>query len=349
MTIGESRALAVEEAGGGSGPEELSVAGVLRLLSAGACGAIVMALGEGPLRTKELTERVPGYAPRTIYRYTSKLAQIGVIERNEEPGVPSKVVHNLTEPSGSELQALVEAYAKASLSRLPNGEISSHDWGALALLADLWESGMLDELNFGPRSPTELARGEHGWSFHQVSRRAGLFAIGGFIAEVPTLERRRKYLLTDKSRRAMALIAGIGRWRRKHVAAAKGIGLTVDEVAELMRTALPLVSLPDQAGRSFVLEIVPDGGEAREVEFVWGEIGADGAVASGRSPLTDTDASARGSSGEWVDAVFEGPRDGLSGRGDAQLLDEGLQELHAALWRQPDGQAAHAAPAAPDR
>src|SRR5215475_2489322 len=75
-----------------------SIADVLRLLSAGATGAILMALGEGPLRTKNLTERVPGYAPRTIYRYAGKLAELDVIEREEEPGVPSKVVHTLTDP-----------------------------------------------------------------------------------------------------------------------------------------------------------------------------------------------------------------------------------------------------------
>src|SRR5215212_1116746 len=79
-----------------------STADVLRLLGAGATGAILMALGEGPLRTKELTQRVPGYAPRTIYRYSGKLAELDVIEREEEPGVPSKVVHTLTEDCGSE-------------------------------------------------------------------------------------------------------------------------------------------------------------------------------------------------------------------------------------------------------
>jgi DNA-binding HxlR family transcriptional regulator len=136
-----------------------------------------MALGEGPLRTKELTERVRGYTPRTVYRYASKLNELGVIERQEEPGVPSKVVHSLTDPCGRELHGLVDA--DASLTRLPGGEIDAHAWGSLGLLADLWESGMIEALNFGPRSPTELARGEHGLSYHQVNRRAGLFAIGG--------------------------------------------------------------------------------------------------------------------------------------------------------------------------
>src|SRR5215207_4644526 len=75
-----------------------STADVLRLLGAGATGAILMALGEGPLRTMELTERVPGYSPRTIYRYAGKLAQLEVVDREEEQGVPSKVLISLTDP-----------------------------------------------------------------------------------------------------------------------------------------------------------------------------------------------------------------------------------------------------------
>ncbi|MGN6274586.1 MAG: winged helix-turn-helix transcriptional regulator [Solirubrobacterales bacterium] len=104
---------------------------VLRLLSSGANGAILMALGDGPLRTRELTERVRGYAPRTVYRYTGKLVGAGLVERHEEPGVPSKVTHSLTRPSGQELHDLLEAYAEASLRRLPSGEICAYAWGSL--------------------------------------------------------------------------------------------------------------------------------------------------------------------------------------------------------------------------
>ena len=192
----------------------LTTVDTLRLLGGGASGAILMALGDGPLRTKDLTKRVPGYAPRTIYRYAAKLAELGVIDRHEEPGVPSKVVHSLSDPCGRELHELVEAYAAASMLRLPNGDIGSHGWGSLALLADLWESGMVDELNRGPRSATELSRKCPGLSFHQVARRAGLFEVGGFVEETSLPGwRRRQYELTDKARRGMALVAGIGRWR----------------------------------------------------------------------------------------------------------------------------------------
>src|SRR3954467_3117862 len=98
-----------------------STADVLRLLSAGATGAILMALGKGPLRTKTLTEQVPGYAPRTIYRYANKLAELEVVEREEEPGVPSKVVHTLSEACGAELYELVNRFADASMTRPPDG------------------------------------------------------------------------------------------------------------------------------------------------------------------------------------------------------------------------------------
>src|SRR5215218_9660219 len=183
-----------------------STAEVLRLLSAGATGAILMALGEGPLRTKTLTEQVPGYAPRTIYRYAGKLAELEVVEREEEPGVPSKVVHTLSDPCGTELYELVNRFADASLTRLPDGRIDAHAWASLGLLADLWEAGMVEELACEGRSPTELAQGDHGLSYHQVNRRAGLFKASGLLSEWQGVGRRRCYGLTEKTRRKMGLL-----------------------------------------------------------------------------------------------------------------------------------------------
>lgn len=345
--------MTVEQVGEGRSAEdderraaELTTSSLLRLLSSGASGSILMALGDEPLRTKELTERIPGYAPRTVYRYANKLAQIGVIERHEEPGVPSKVVHSLTDPAGRELHDLIDAYADAALGRLPSGEIGAHEWGSLALLADLWESGMIEELNLGPRSPTELSRGDHGLSFHQVSRRAGLFAIGGFLEETTERTRQRRYVLTGKARRAMALIAGIGRWRRRHVVPKGMTGLTACEAAGVLRTALPLVSLPEHAGKSFELEIAPHAGDGTGQQFVWGEIAADGRVDGCLDPLTDVGSSARGNVAAWIDSLLDGPQKEFSVRGDARLLDECLRRLQAALWDQPNARDASSVPAA---
>ncbi|MGN6202365.1 MAG: winged helix-turn-helix transcriptional regulator, partial [Solirubrobacterales bacterium] len=248
-----------------------------------------MALGEGPLRTKELTERVPGYAPRTIYRYSSKLAELEIVDRDEEPGVPSKVTYTLTEPKGRELHRLVAAYADASFTRLPDGRIDAHAWGSLAMLADLWESGLIEELNLGSRSSTELARIEHGLSYHQVNRRAGLFRVGGFLREEAGRGRQRVYALTDRARRGVALIAGIGRWRRRYVVPKGRTGLTAREAGGVLRTALPLVTLPDHGGKSLGIEIAPPRGKGDEADAVWAMVEAEGAVLSCEGPLPEVD------------------------------------------------------------
>lgn len=310
---------------------------VLRLLSAGASGAILMALGEQPLRTKELTGRVRGYTPRTVYRYAAKLVEVGVVERREEPGVPSKVEHRLTDPRGRELYELVDAYAEVALTRLPNWEIDAHAWGSMGLLADLWESGLIRALNLGPQTPTEMSRVDHGLSYHQVNRRASLFAIGGLLEETSEPTRRRTYALTEKTRRGMALIAGIGRWRRRHVVA-RGSGLQANEAADLLRTVLPLVALPGHKGKSFELRVRPvlEG----EEEQVWATVAADGRVSgSSSAPRKELDATGAGAVPSWVDSVLDGGRDGLDLQGDAGLIDDCLREVHIALWKPGAGEA----------
>lgn len=310
-----------------------STAEVLRLLSAGATGAILMALGEGPLRTKTLTEQVPGYAPRTIYRYANKLAELDVVDREEEPGVPSKVTHTLSDPCGTELYQLVNRFADASLTRLPDGRIDAHAWASLGLLADLWEAGMVEELACEARSPTELAQGEHGLSYHQVNRRAGLFKAAGLLSEWQGKGRRRCYGLTEKTRRKMGLLVGIARWRQHHVVAEDEEGMTAAEMATALRTALPLVRLPGHAGRCLRLsvrgELDAPGAEAEEV---WAEVEPDGRVHSCASPLADPDAWGRGTVEAWIALVLDGGTDGVLIGGEEQLAARCLEGLHEILW-----------------
>jgi DNA-binding HxlR family transcriptional regulator len=310
-----------------------SVADVLRLLSGGASGAIVMALGRGPLRTMNLTQVVRGYTPRTIYRYAGKLAELEVVERHEEPGVPSKVVHKLTHPCGSDLYQLLDDFADASMSRLPSGEINAHAWASMGLLADLWESGMVEELSCDPRSPTELARGRHDWSFHQVNRRANLFRIGGLVSVTPGVGRRTLYALTDKTREAMALIAGIGRWRHRHVIPESEEGLAATEVATILRTALPLVRVPSQVGKCIRLEVLGSGSDAAaEGEMVWAEVEADGRLHSCASPAPSVDGWGRAEIGGWLAAILDNRSDQVDRGGDETLIDACLTSLYAALW-----------------
>ncbi|HET7418620.1 MAG TPA: winged helix-turn-helix transcriptional regulator [Solirubrobacterales bacterium] len=313
---------------------EASTADVLRLLSAGATGAILMALGEGPLRTKELTERVPGYAPRTIYRYAGKLADLDIVERQEEPGVPSKVVHTLTDPCGTELHTLVNRFADASLTRLPDGRIDAHAWASLGLLADLWEAGMVDELSCEPRSPTEMARGSHNLSYHQVNRRAGLFKTAGLLAEHEGPGRRRNYELTQKTRRTMGLIAGIARWRHHHVVAEDEEGMTAKEMATLLRVALPLVRVPDHAGKSLCLCVLSRDDEPdSESEKVWLEVEGDGTLHTCAEIDSSVGGQGRGRVEAWIPAILDGRMEKVLVGDDERLVVDCLEALHETLWQ----------------
>jgi DNA-binding HxlR family transcriptional regulator len=310
-----------------------STADVLRLLSAGATGAILMALGEGPLRTKTLTEQVPGYAARTIYRYANKLAELEVVEREEEPGVPSKVTHTLSDPCGTELYELVNRFADASLTRLPDGRIDAHAWASLGLLADLWEAGMVEDLACEGRSPTELAQGEHGLSYHQVNRRAGLFKAGGLLTEWQGTGRRRCYGLTEKTRRKMGLIVGVARWRHHHVVDAGEEGMSAAEMATALRTALPLVRLPAQAGRCLRLSVRGESdAPGAEAEEVWAEVEPDGRIHSCARPPADPDAWGRGRVKAWTALVLDGAAAGVLVGGEEQLAADCLDGLHETLW-----------------
>ncbi len=310
-----------------------SVPDVLRLLSGGATGAILTALGDGPLRTMELTERVPGYSVRTIYRYAGKLAELDVVEREEEPGVPSKVVYRLTERCGRDLHDLVDAFAAASFTPLPDGTLDAHAWAFLGLLADLWEAGMVEALSCEARSATELAREQRGLSYHQISRRAGLFAAAGLLSESPGEGRRRRFALTEKTRRAMALVAGIGRWRHEHGGARGEGGLTRAETATVLRASLPVVSLPEHAGKCMEMSVVGKGAsEAADGDVVWVEVEADGALHSCVSATPSVEGWARGEMGAWISAVLQGGTEGLVFGGDEEAVRAGLVRLHEVLW-----------------
>lgn len=310
-----------------------STADVLRLLSAGAAGAILMALGEGPLRTKTLTQQVPGYAPRTIYRYAGKLAELEVVEREEEQGVPSKVVHTLTDPCGTELYNLVNRFADASLTRLPDGRIDAHAWASLGLLADMWEAGMVEDLSHEGRSPTDLARGKE-LSYHQVNRRAGLFVTGGLLKEWQGPGRRRCYGLTEKARRKMGLLVSIARWRDRHVVAEDEEGMTAEEMATVLRVALPLVQLPQHRGKCLGLTVLDesDAAEAEE-QTVWAEVADDGTVHSRADAPAEPQTWGRGKVADWTAVLLDGKSGGILIAGDERLIGDSLAELNETLWR----------------
>jgi len=311
------------------------VTDLLALLGSGAGGEILLALGEGPLRTKELTERVPVYSPRTLYRHLDRLAGIAVVEREEEPGVPSKVVNRLTDPRGTSLYALVDRYARASLDHLPGGGILTHSWNRLEMLADLWRSDILGALNAGSATATELAQASSSLGFHQVSRRIGLYMSAGLLEPSDGEGRRRRYRLTELARRDMALIAGLAHWREGAKGSGTGSSLSAAEAARVLTASLPLAHAPEDAGKRFELTVTGRGPQGqREEALVWAEVGADG-VLKCPGEGTSAGASASGSIDAWFELMTLGTHQRLQIDGkDAGRLAACLEQLHAALWKQ---------------
>jgi DNA-binding HxlR family transcriptional regulator len=313
--------------------EVTSVAEILRLLSNGASGAILMALGEDRVRTKSLTERVGGYTPRTVYRHLSRLTELGLVEREERLNGGVAVVHSLSEGNGAELYDLVSRFTTAATMRMSSGQIEAHAWVSLGVLADLWEAGVVDAISRGPKSPTELARCLDGLSYHQLSRRTNLFNDSGYLCEREQRRpQRRCYDLTDKARQTMGLIVGIGRWRHRHLPPDSRPGLTSEEMATLLRAALPLARIPKHAGKGLELRIEGDGAAGRRSRSdVWAVVAEDGALRTSEAPPARVDGSAAGNVGGWVGALFEGERH-LRPDDDDALVDDCLRDLFEILW-----------------
>jgi DNA-binding HxlR family transcriptional regulator len=313
------------------GPEEsatsLSVAEILRLFSGGASGAILLALGEGAMQTKVLTHRVRGYTARTVYRYLPRLATLGAVERDDRPGGQGRVIHTLSKDGGGELCELLNRYACASMAQLPDGQVDPGAWAALGLLADFWEAGVVEELSQGPRSQAELARRCEPLSYHQLSRRAARFRASGFFGELRSANRQAgRYVLTDTARRTMAVIAGLSRWRRRHLGAG---GLTAAEMATVLRVALPLATAPDHVGKLLQARVVDDAGGAGVA--VCATVAEGGVLRVEKNLTSPVDAAVEGTVADWSNLMVDGEFD-VEMRGDRGLVGECLDSLHCELW-----------------
>jgi DNA-binding HxlR family transcriptional regulator len=78
-------------------------------------GAILFALGEGPLRFRQLTDCVTGVSDRLLSQRLRELEAEGIVERSVQNGAPVQVTYSLT-PKGTALRpAIIELreWAKA--------------------------------------------------------------------------------------------------------------------------------------------------------------------------------------------------------------------------------------------
>jgi DNA-binding HxlR family transcriptional regulator len=315
--------------------EQTSLADLLKLVGNGANGPILMALGPRSLRTKKLTEKVPTYAPRTVYRHARKLAEMGLVDREEVAGVPSTVIHSLS-PAGRDLYRLIETYAAASLPWVSGPGSGERLWTVCSLLGEMWTHDWIEELSHGGRSATDLAEATSQMTFHQVSRRTHQLLSWSLLYESAAKGHRKRYQLSDQTRHAMALMAGLGRWRQQHVEGEADSGLTVKEMATVLRAALPLLQLPDHQGKSIKLGIVGTTGfdGERGSATLTAHVSAGGAVRCVKEKASE-DAWAIGTVDTWFAALLDDDRGRVRPGGDHDFVDDCLKRLHEVLWAAP--------------
>ena len=308
---------------------------MLKLLGNGANGPILMALGPRPLRTKKLTEKVPTYAPRTVYRHARKLSEVGLVDREEVAGVPSTVIHSLS-PAGRDLYQLVDSYATASLPWVTGPGSGEGLWTVCGLLGEMWTYGWVEELGQGGRSATDLAEATSQMTFHQVSRRTHQLLSWSLLYESVAKGHRKRYQMSDQTRHAMALMAGLGRWRQQHVEDEEEAGLTVGEMTTVLRASLPLLQLPAHQERSVKLGIVGTTGfdGQRGSATLTVHVSAGGTVRSVKAKPSE-DAWAIGTVDTWFGTLLDGDRGRMRVGGDLELVDDCLKRLHEMLWAAP--------------
>jgi DNA-binding HxlR family transcriptional regulator len=308
---------------------------VLKLLGNGANGPILMALGPRSLRTKKLTEKVPTYAPRTVYRHARKLAELGLVDREEVAGVPSTVIHSLS-PAGRDLYHLVGFYATAALPWITGPGSGDGLWTVCGLLGEMWKHDWIEELSHGGRSATDLAEATSEMTFHQVSRRTHQLLSWSLLYESTAKGHRKRYQLSDQTRHAMALMAGLGRWRQRHVVGEAGGGLTVGEMTTVLRASLPLLQLPEHQERSIKLGIVGTTGQdgQRGSATLTVHVSAGGTMHCVKAKPSE-DAWAIGAVDTWFSALLDDDRGRLRVGGDLTLVDDCLKRLHEVLWAAP--------------
>jgi DNA-binding HxlR family transcriptional regulator len=310
------------------------VAGILRLIGTGSGGEVLMALGPRPLRTGQLARRLHHVSERSVYRYAAKLTERELVKRFEKAGVPSTVILSLTDPAGRNLYRLLGTFAATAMAHLPSPDNTIQSWGSLDLFSQLWVSGFVERLSHEPQTLTQLAGGPHGLTFHQVTRRMRMFTEVGLLVARPPSGHGRRYELTEHGRRRMALIASLGRWRHRYVLTGEPTGLTGTEMATLLRSALPLILLPDFAGMSFDLGVSSpsDRYGQRTAEMLQGVVGKDGAIRCDLAHETTVNGSAAGTMNTWLAALLDGNRGRMRTGGNLPLIDACLNQLHDVLW-----------------
>jgi DNA-binding HxlR family transcriptional regulator len=270
-----------------------------------------------------------------VYRHARRLSELRLVDREEVAGVPSTVIHRLS-PAGRDLYRLIESFAEASAPWVRGPGSGDGIWTVCGLLGEMWAHGWLEELGHGGRTATELAEATPGMTFHQASRRTHQLMSWNLLHESTVRGHRRRYQLSDQSRQATALVAGLGRWRQRYLDGEAERGLTVGEVATALRASLPLLQIPRHQERSIKLGIVGATGQngQRGSATLTAHVSAGGGVRCVKERASE-DAWGIGTVDTWFATILDGNLGAMRTGGDGDLVEDCLGSLHETLWAAP--------------
>lgn len=307
---------------------------VLTLFASPLNSSILRALAEGPLRLRELRDRVGGPAETTLRGYLRDLTEIGVVAKVERRTMPYAVSRELT-AAGQELLFVLDML-EAWLAQSPQGEIALGSDAAKAAikgLADGWGSAILRALAAQPLSLTEMDERIVDISYPALERRLYTMRIAGQIEAVESEGAGTPYAITHWARLGIAPLVAAGRWERLHLDE-ETEPVTWLEVEAAFLMTLPLVELPEDIDGECVLAVDTKEKEKRIA-------GVRIVVKRGEVVFCDTDLGpqapnfALGAATCWMDAVIERKSKDLHIRGDRRLVLDLVHGISDALFAVP--------------
>lgn len=276
----------------GRGPT-LPIGTLLQIVGTAPAFDILVALAERPAPTQQLAAGIESFSARGVYRSLAMLEAHLLVERVVNFDGRAGAANRLTE-AGNLLLGCVPARAP------------------LRPLGELWGLGLVERLSHGPRPLLELVDGVQGLSYHQVRHRLIRFRETGLLVDSPLDGKQKRFQLTDDARSLLAVVLGLGRWRRRCSTAVGTPGLEAEEMATVLRAVLPLAEDPDRPVDLFVA--APDG-VVRVTE------GREGEAAGSATAAIDT----------WFEVLLDGSRGRVRVGGDLGQVDACLIKLREAL------------------
>lgn len=299
------------------------------MLGDGANGLILTALAPRALHTNALTQRLPAFAPRTIYRHSRRLTDFGLIERETTEGVPSSVIQRLSE-RGRSLYRILDSFTRrdeASDATVMNG---SGPWAVYTLIGEMWKLGWIQALGERGRSTSELLETSPELSRHQVDNRARQLQAWNLLHKSVGRGQAKRYHLSDRARRGSALILALAHWCERYVPGDAGPALSPSEIAAVLRACLPLLELPTHLEGSLSLGVAGTGVNGDSETATVSAHLHEGKVRCVKGTGAP-DSWAAGTVQSWLAAVVDGERGSLRTGGERAPLEACLAELRDLL------------------